>query len=175
MSDTRHPLVQLAAEAVRTFVLEQRGMEPPAALLGELPWAVNPAAAFVSLKRAGALRGCVGTVEPTKTTLLAEVIHSAIGAATRDPRFPAVQREELEGLAISVDVLTEPEPVRDPAELDHRRYGIIVRTEGKQGVLLPNIDGIDSVDDQLAAARRKAGVVPERAAELLRFEVRRYY
>ncbi len=174
MGDIRHPLVRLAAEAIQVFVVEQRVLDPPESLLAEVPAAHQPAGAFVSLKRGGHLRGCVGNTTPTRPTLAAEVINTAISAATRDPRFPAVDRVELEDLVVAVDVLDSPMPVLHLSELDHRRYGVIVRSGTKQGVLLPDIEGINSVTEQLAVAREKAGLTPEEVAEWFRFEVTRY-
>ncbi len=169
-----HPLVSLAATAIETFLFHQRVIEPPASLYAELPDLLRPAGVFVCLKREGRLRGCIGTTEPLHDTLAAEVIQNAIGAATRDPRFPAVHPSELERLHISIDVLGPPEPVPGPGALDHRRYGIILRSGERRSVLLPDIEGIDSVMEQIAAAREKAGLGRHDPIELLRFEVTRY-
>lgn len=133
------------------------------------------AGVFVCLKREGELRGCIGTTEPTKATLVEEVISNAIAAASRDPRFPPIQAAELPGLLISVDVLSPPEPVLDLALLDHRRFGVLVRSGTRHGVLLPAIEGVDSVVDQLTLVRQKAGLAPGDAVELFRFEVTRYF
>jgi len=169
-----HPLVGLAAEAIRTFLSHQRVIEPPDFLFDEMPEARMPAGAFVCLKCEGRLRGCIGTTEPVHPTVALEVIHNAIGAAVRDPRFPQLQIVELEGLDICVDVLGPSEPVPDLTALDHQRYGIIVRSGERRGVLLPDIEGINSVAEQLAAARDKASLSPEEPVEILRFEVTRY-
>lgn len=169
-----HPLVGLAAEAIRTFLSHQRVIEPPDFLFDEMPEARMPAGAFVCLKHEGRLRGCIGTTEPVHPTVALEVIHNAIGAAVRDPRFPQLQIVELEGLDICVDVLGPSEPVPDLTALDHQRYGIIVRSGERRGVLLPDIEGINSVAEQLAAARDKASLSPEEPVEILRFEVTRY-
>ena len=169
-----HPLVGLAAEAIRTFLSHQRVIEPPDFLFDEMPEARMPAGAFVCLKHEGRLRGCIGTTEPVHPTVALEVIHNAIGAAVRDPRFPQLQIVELEGLDICVDVLGPSEPVPDLTALDHQRYGIIVRSGERRGVLLPDIEGINSVAEQLAAARDKAALSPEEPVEILRFEVTRY-
>ncbi len=174
MAESRHPFVSLAVEAIQAFVREQRVLDPGEGLFAEIPDAHRPAGAFVSLKRAGELRGCIGTVEPTKGSLIAEIIHNAISAATRDPRFPAVQASELNDLVVSVDVLSAPQPVLDFSELNHRRYGLVVRSGGRQGVLLPDIEGINSEGEQLAVVRQKAGITQADAADLFRFEVVRY-
>lgn len=174
MAEFRHPLVTLALDAIRAFVVDQQIIEPPESLFAEVPVARERAAAFVCLKRDGQLRGCLGTTEPTQATLAAEIIHSAIGAATRDPRFSAVYLAELEELVVSVDVLGCRESIADFSELDHRRYGLIVQSGTRQGVLLPDIEGIDSVADQVALVLQKAGVAPEETAQYFRFEVVRY-
>lgn len=171
---TSHPLVRLAVAAIETFLSHQRIIEPPANLYAELPDALRPAGVFVCLKRQGRLRGCIGTTEPLYDTLAVEVIQNAIGAATRDPRFPTVHPSEMESLHISIDVLGPSEPAPDLAALDHRRYGIILRSGERRSVLLPDIEGIDSVAEQIAAAREKAGLGQHDPIELLRFEVTRY-
>lgn len=164
----------LAADAIEAFVSWQRIIEPPSRLFVEMPDALMPAGAFVCLKLQGRLRGCIGTTEPIRETLADEVIENAISAATRDPRFPRVQSDELTELCVSVDVLSPSEPVTDLDELDHRRYGIILRSGDRRSVLLPDIEGINSVQEQVSAAREKAGLRPHDQIELLRFEVRRY-
>jgi len=171
MSDARHPLIQLAAEAIQAFVMEQRTLTPPDTLAEVFPQANAPAGAFVSLKTAGKLRGCIGTTEPACSTLAEEVIRNAIKAATRDPRFSPIQSIELAGLVISVDVLNTPEPIQDLSKLDHLKFGIIVRSGDRQGVLLPNIDNIHSVTEQLAIAREKARLTPHEEATIFRFTV----
>jgi hypothetical protein len=169
-----HPLVRLAAEAVEAFVRERRIIAPPDDLIERHPPAARRAGVFVCLKARGELRGCIGTTEPTRETLAVEIIENAVAAATRDPRFPPVSPEELLELAVTVDVLSGPEPVADHAELDHRRYGVIVRAGARRGVLLPDIEHVHSVPEQLAAARQKAGIGPHETVELFRFEVARY-
>ena len=169
-----HPLVALAAEAVEVFVRERRTILPLPDLFERHPQAARRAGTFVCLKAHGQLRGCIGTTEPTRETLAMEIIVNAVAAATRDPRFAPVSPEELPGLAITVDVLSAPEPVADAAQLDHRRYGVIVRAGARHGVLLPDIEQINSVHEQLATVRMKAGIGPEERVELFRFEVTRY-
>jgi AmmeMemoRadiSam system protein A len=171
---TSHPLVALAAEAVEAFVRDRRIIAPPTDLFERHPQAARRAGAFVCLKARGLLRGCIGTTEPTRETLAVEIIENAVAAATRDPRFAPVGLEELFQLAVTVDVLSEPEPVADAAQLDHRRYGVIVRAGARRGVLLPDIEHIESVREQLETARQKAGIEPHETIELFRFEVMRY-
>jgi len=171
---TRHPLVRLAAEAVEVFVRSQTTIVPPADLFEQHPPAQRRAGVFVCLKAHGELRGCIGTTEPTKETLAVEVIVNAVAAATRDPRFAPVRTDELPDLDITVDVLSEPEHVSGPAQLDHKRYGVIVQAGRRRGVLLPDIEHVDSVEQQLAAVLMKAGIGPHEIVELFRFEVTRY-
>ncbi len=169
-----HPLLRLAAEAIAVYLSEQRIIEPPPGLLVAVPEALKPAGVFVCLKRKGELRGCIGTTEPLCETAAQEVIHNAIGAATRDPRFQPVRRDELGELAIAVDLLGPLEPVAGHDELDPRRYGLVLRSGERRSVLLPDIEGIASVDDQVKAARAKAGIGAWEPVELFRFEVTRY-
>lgn len=138
------------------------------------PEALQPAGAFVSIKKHGTLRGCIGTVFPTQPTFLEEIRHNAIAAALHDSRFDPVQADELSDLVYSVDRIHPPEPVAGPAELDPRKYGVIVRSGGKMGLLLPNLEGVETVEEQLAIAKRKAGIGPREPVELERFEVVRY-
>jgi len=172
--DTAHPLVRLAAEAIATFLSGQGVIDPPDILFVEMPDARVPAGVFVCLKRQGELRGCVGTTEPVQGTLAKEVIENAIGSATRDPRFPPVEPSELNDLEITVDVLGAAEPVLDLSGLDHRRYGIILRSGIRHSVLLPDIEGINSVAEQMEVARKKAGLGPNDPVEIRRFQVKRY-
>ena len=134
----------------------------------------QPAGVFVSLKKQGQLRGCIGTILPIQPDATGEIIRNAVSAATADPRFPRVQPQELAELEISVDILTPPEPIESPAELDPRRYGVIVRRGSRSGLLLPDLDGVDTVADQVDIACRKAGIHPGEPLEMYRFEVIRY-
>lgn len=169
-----HPLVALAAEAVEAFVRDRLIIQPPPELFERHPPAARRAGVFVCLKAREELRGCIGTTEPTRETLAVEIIENAIAAATRDPRFPPVRPDELRKLMIIVDVLSKPEPVTDESQLDHRRYGLIIRAGARRGVLLPDIEHVNSVSEQIALARLKAGVGSDEPAELWRFEVTRY-
>jgi len=169
-----HPLVKLASEAVEIFVRDRWIIAPPADFFERHPPAARRAAAFVCLKARGQLRGCVGTTEPARETLAVEIIENAVAAATRDPRFAPVSLDELFELAVTVDVLSDPEPVADETRLDHRRYGVIVRAGARHGVLLPDIEHINSVREQVATVRLKAGIGPHETVELFRFEVTRY-
>ena len=132
------------------------------------------AGAFVSIHKQGRLRGCIGTIAPTRSSLAEEIIHNAVSAATRDPRFDPIRPEELKWLEISVDVLGEPEPIDSVAELDVKRYGVIVTNGGRRGLLLPDLEGVDTPEQQVEIARRKAGIGPDEAVLLERFEVVRH-
>ncbi len=170
---TLHPLVQLAKETIENYVRQGRTIQPPEELAPEME---KQAGTFVSIHKHGMLRGCIGTIEPTQPNVAQEVIQNAISAATRDPRFPPVTSEELADLDIKVDVLGEPEPVESLEELDPRRYGVIVKSarDWRKGLLLPDLEGVDTVEYQVDIARRKAGIMPDEAVELYRFEVVRY-
>ena len=166
-----HQLVQLARRTIEAWVREGRVIEPPAPLTPEM---AEQAGTFVSLHRHGQLRGCIGTTEPTKANVAQEVIGNAIAAATRDPRFPPLRPEELGDLEVKVDVLTPSEFISGPEELDPRRYGVIVQSGWRRGLLLPDLEGVDTAEYQVAIARRKAGIGPDEPVQLHRFEVKRY-
>ncbi len=167
------PWVKLARAGVEAWVREHRRIEPPADLPDEMRG--GRAGVFVSLHKEGRLRGCIGTIGPTQDCVAREIIENAISASTRDPRFRPVREDELDALEISVDVLTAPESIRSKDELDVRRYGVIVSKGRKRGLLLPDLDGVDSVEQQLSIALRKAGLSEhEKDFELQRFEVVRH-
>lgn len=131
---------------------------------------------FVTLReRDGALRGCVGSLVASEPDVVTETARSAVLAATRDPRFPPVSPPELPRLSIEVSVLGPEEPVSGPSELDPHRYGVVVRDGfGRQGLLLPDIPGIEDALTQVDIARRKAGIDPEATVRLYRFEVEKW-
>ena len=167
-----HPLVELARKTIESYVREKRTIEPPERLVPEMQ---GRAGTFVSLHDSrGNLRGCIGTIEPRQPAVAQEVIQNAISAATRDPRFPPVQPEELESLDIKVDVLTEPEPIDSLDQLDPKRYGVIVESGWRRGLLLPDLEGVDTVEYQVDIAMRKAGIGPGEPMQMYRFEVKRY-
>ena len=132
------------------------------------------AGAFVSLHEFGNLRGCIGTIAPARHSLAEEIIMNGVAAATEDPRFAPVRPAELDHLSYSVDVLGEPEPVDSLEQLDPARYGVIVTRGFKRGLLLPDLEGVDTVMDQIAIAKQKAGIAPDEDAKLERFEVVRH-
>ena len=165
-----HPLVRLAKDTVESYVRD-RTIPRPKELTPEM---MERAGVFVSLKVGGMLRGCIGTYEPAKANVAEEVITNAISSATRDPRFPPVSAGELADLDYSVDLLTTPEPVAGEAELDPKRYGLIVESGGRKGLLLPDLEGVDTVARQIEICRSKAGIMPHQPVQLYRFEVKRY-
>lgn len=127
----------------------------------------------MSLKKRGLLRGCIGTYEPTEESLAEEIIVNAIRAATEDPRFPPVTAGELPELTVSVDVLSPPEPCAEQ-DLDPKRYGVIVAAGWRRGLLLPDLPGVDTVEEQLRIAKLKAGIPPGEPCRLWRFTVERH-
>jgi AmmeMemoRadiSam system protein A len=170
-----HPFVRLAVEAIQAFLGGHEPITPPASLFDAIPEARHPGSAFVCLKLHGQLRGCIGTVHPTHANVALEVIHNAIGAAFRDPRFGPLQHEEAELLEVTVDILGPLESVSsEDRDLDPRRFGILVRAAERQSVLLPDIDGIVTTAEQVAIARLKAGIGPDEPVEISRFVVTRY-
>lgn len=133
------------------------------------------AGVFVSLKKSGELRGCIGTTQATTASVLEEIIQNALSAGLHDPRFDPVGADELPFLTYSVDILSQAEPVGDRGDLDPRTYGVIVRSGGRSGLLLPDLEGVDTSEDQLAIACRKAGIDPRSDYRILRFTVTRYH
>jgi len=164
------PLVRLARETVETYVRERKIIKPK----GLTPEMKQRAGVFVSIHKPGALRGCVGTFEPTTKNVAAEIIANAISSATRDPRFLPITPDELGDLEYSVDVLTKPEPIESKDELDPKKYGVIVETGWRRGLLLPDLEGVNTVDEQIHICRMKAGIAPDEPVKLYRFEVKRY-
>jgi AmmeMemoRadiSam system protein A len=177
MSDP-HPLVKLARDTIESYVRRNKIVEVPSE--EELtPEMKQQAGVFVSIKKRGQLRGCIGTIEPGEANVAQEIIRNAISAATRDPRFPPVSSEELDDLDISVDVLTAPEPIESLEELDPKRYGLIVQSlenPWKRGLLLPDLPGIQTAEEQFHHTKvYKAGIADDdEPIQMYRFEVLRY-
>jgi len=170
MAEELHPVVKLAREAVESYIREGK-MPKPKELTPEM---IERAGVFVSLHKHGQLRGCIGTFEPTKDNVAEEIIANAISSSTGDPRFPPVTASELDDLEYSVDILTKPEPVTDISQLNPEEYGIIVESGWKRGLLLPDLEGVDSVEEQIAICRLKARISASEPVELYRFQVRRF-
>jgi AmmeMemoRadiSam system protein A len=166
-----HPLVELARKSIETFIREGTILKPPDPLPLEM---TEKAGVFVSLKKHGELRGCIGTYMPCCESIGAEIIANAVSAATKDPRFHPVQEEELKDLTYSVDVLTCPEKIHSTDELDPKKYGIIVISGLRRGLLLPDLDGVDTVEEQISITKMKAGIPTHEEVEIYRFEVIRY-
>jgi len=164
------PLARLAQRTVETFVKEGK-TPPPEELTPEMK---PKAGVFVSIHKLGQLRGCIGTFEPTQNNVAEETMANAISSATQDPRFPPVTPDELDDLDYSVDVLTEPEPIDSQDQLDPKKYGVIVECGVRKGLLLPDLEGVDSADYQINICRQKAGIAPDEPIKLYRFEVKRY-
>jgi AmmeMemoRadiSam system protein A len=166
-----HPLVEFAKKSVETYIRKGKTIRPEGPLPPEL---AEKAGVFVCLKKSGELRGCIGTYLPSCDSVANETITNAISAATRDPRFQPVSEDELDKLSYSVDVLSCPEKVSSIAELDPRKYGVIVVSGFRRGLLLPDLEGVDTVEDQLRITKLKAGILPHEEVEIYRFEVKRY-
>jgi len=147
-----------------------RGQKVPAA--PDHPVYELRAACFVSLKKSGELRGCIGTLTPADADLGREIARNARAAAFEDPRFAAVREDELQALVCTVDILSPSSPC-SAAELDPARYGVIVLRDSRRGVLLPDLEGVDTVEAQVGIARQKAGIRPGERCDLERFTVTR--
>lgn len=165
-----HPLVALAQQAAEEYVRYRR-IANPSEITPEMQ---GRAGLFVTIKRGGELRGCIGTVEPRQTSVALEVVHNAIAAAATDPRFLPVTEDELSELRYSVDVLMPPERIDGIEDLDPKTYGVIVETGQRRGLLLPDLEGIDTAEQQLAYAMAKAAILPGEPITLYRFTVHRY-
>lgn len=165
--------VRLARYTIEAFVKTGMMPEMPQNLPEELHQ--NRAGAFVSLKEDGRLRGCIGTIRAVRGSLAEEIMHNAVSACSEDTRFSPVEDWEVDRLAISVDVLGETEKISSADELDVDRYGVIVTSGRKRGLLLPNLEGVDTVEEQIAIAKQKAGIRDYESVELERFEVIRHH
>ena len=170
--ESEDPYVRLARKSLESYILNRKVIDIPEDLPDEM---INRrAGAFVSIHEHGALRGCIGTIGPTEDSLAEEIIRNAISASTRDPRFSPIRADELKWLEISVDVLGEPERIESEDELDVKRYGVIVTSGRRRGLLLPDLEGIDTPQQQVSIAMQKGGIRPGEDIELERFEVIRH-
>lgn len=165
--------VKLARYAIEDYLRTGKHPPVPEGLPDELYR--RRAGAFVSLKKDGKLRGCIGTTAAVQSNLAMEIIRNAVSACSEDPRFSPVEQREAERLTITVDVLGETERISSPEELDPARYGVIVTNGFRRGLLLPNLEGVDTVEQQISIAKQKAGIKEQESAELERFEVVRHY
>lgn len=166
------PWVRLARKAIEQYILDKKVIQ----LTDDLPDSLlhEKAGAFVSIHKQGRLRGCIGTIEPTRDCLAEEIIRNAISAAVHDYRFSPIRPEELEWLEINVDVLGRPEDIDSEDQLDVRKYGVIVSHGNRRGLLLPDLDGVDTIEEQVSIARKKAGIGPKEKVHLQRFQVIRH-
>ena len=164
--------VQLARKTIEAYVRTGEKIKVPDGLPQEMY--ERQAGAFVSIKENGNLRGCIGTIQAVQASIAEEIINNAISASSQDPRFFPIESWELDKLTISVDVLGETERIDSPDELDVKRYGVIVTKGYKRGLLLPNLEGVDTVEEQIAIAKDKAGIGAQEEVELERFEVVRH-
>ena len=164
--------VELAKKSIEYYLKNHKSMEIPTNLPKEL--LEEKRGVFVSIHKFGQLRGCIGTFLPTRENIAKEIIENAISSSTLDPRFPPIKEEELKDLEINVDVLTTPEFISSKEELNPKKYGVIVSKGYRRGLLLPDLDGVDTVEEQISIAKRKASIEDEEKVELQRFEVIRH-
>jgi AmmeMemoRadiSam system protein A len=169
-SEDRHRL--LARQSLEYTVKSGKKLVMPENLPEELK--NSKAGVFVSLHKNGKLRGCIGTIAPTTENVALEIIQNAVSAGLSDNRFEPVSAEELPYLTYKVDVLMPPEPIEGPKELDAKRYGVIVSSGYKRGLLLPNLDGVETAEKQISIARKKGGIPEGAKITLERFEVVRH-
>lgn len=185
-----HPLIQLAKEAVETYIEKKEIIQPPDNLPKE--FLEKKAGTFVTIQKDKQLKGCIGTYLPTQENIAKEVIRNAIAAATEDHRFKSVKKEELSSLSYIIYILEEPEPIQDIKELDPKKYGIIVKTipispssettsvfngrkPFKSGLLLPDLEGINTPEEQIAIACQKGGINPiQERISIYRFKTTKY-
>ena len=165
--------VRLALAAVEAHVKEGRVIDVPPTASEELLG--TRAGVFVCIKTNGQLRGCIGTIEPVQGCVAEEIIANAISAASKDPRFMPVDERELPTVEYSVDVLTAPEAINGISELDPKVYGVIVESGARRGLLLPDLDGVDTAEEQVDIARHKAVISPSDPIKLYRFRVIRHH
>lgn len=166
--------VKLARLSLETFVKTHQPLNQiPNGLPEEMT--SKQAGAFVSLHKDNQLRGCIGTIVATRQSIAEEIIQNAISACSRDPRFPPVREDELDDIVYSVDVLGEPERINNSKELDVKKYGVIVENGGRRGLLLPDLEGVDTVEQQISIAKQKANINQKEDVNLWRFEVIRHH
>ncbi len=168
-----HSIVKLAKTAIESYIQSGLIISPPTELTHEMK---EKAGVFVSLKKHGQLRGCIGTFEPITESVANEIIKNALSAAMKDPRFQPVRPDELYEITYSVDILSPPEKIYKIEELDSKEYGVIVVEGYRKGLLLPNLEGVDTVERQLGIAKQKAGIFSDNdKIDIYRFKVRRYF
>ena len=166
------PYVKLARRSLESYIRDGKRISVPDGLPEEM--IKTRAGAFVSIHKHGKLRGCIGTISPITENVAQEIIRNAVSASTEDPRFDPITEDELKWLEINVDVLGEPEKISSVEELDVKRYGVIVSCGFKRGLLLPDLDGVDTPGQQVAIAMQKGGIRESDPYTLERFEVVRH-
>lgn len=167
-----HPYAELAKSAVEEYVRTGKVPSVPADIPADM---MRKAGVFVCLKVHGHLRGCIGTFQPCCKNIYQEIVRNAISASAEDPRFSLVRPDELDDITYTVDVLSEPEKIAQLSQLDPKKYGIIVVKGPRRGLLLPDLEGVDTVGEQLRITKMKAGISPDdEDVEILRFTVARY-
>lgn len=165
--------VSFARKCVEHYVTTGVPLDFPS----DLPEALTSARAgvFVSLKKNGQLRGCIGTTEPVSENIGREIWRNAVSACSQDPRFAPVRPNELDDIVYSVDVLTPAKPVTAGVILHPKVDGIIVQNGNRRGLLLPNLDGVDTTEQQIQIAKQKAGIRPDEPVDLFYFQVERHF
>lgn len=167
-------IVSLAKKAVEEYISGGKIIIPPK----PVPRLLNRrAGVFVTIENHGRLRGCIGTYRPTKENLAREIIDNAISAAVNDYRFAGIKKDELGDLTYTVYVLSLPEEISDKSGLNPARYGVIVKgaISNRTGLLLPGLDGINKIDEQVSIAVQKAGIdLKNEDIILYRFTVDKY-
>ena len=171
MNALQHPYISLAQQSIRHYLSHQTRLPCPSPLPQDM---VSRSGAFVSIKKRKLLRGCIGTLEPCEANLALEIIENSLKAALHDPRFSPVTQDELQDLTFSIDVVRPLEKVTDLAELDPELYGLVVRNKNKQGVLLPDLEGVHSAEEQIQICRNKGKIHPDDPIEMYRFKVDRF-
>lgn len=171
MDTFQHPYISLAKESIHHYLNHREKLSCPDPLSKDLE---ARSGAFVSIKKLKQLRGCIGTLEPCEPNLAMEIIENALKAALHDPRFSPVTSEELQDLTYSIDVVRPLEKVSSLEELDPEIYGLVVKSNGKQGVLLPDLEGVSSTEEQIQICRTKGKIPNDEPVEMYRFKVDRF-
>lgn len=172
LQENEDQYVKLARASLESYIKNNKKLSLASGFPEELY--VDKAGVFVSIKNENGLRGCIGTTGPTCKNIGEEIIENAIKASTEDHRFDPIEEDELGGLIINVDVLSKPVPISDLSELDPKVYGVIVESGYKRGLLLPDLEGIDTIEEQLRIALNKGGINPQDEYDIYRFTVERH-